>query len=451
MNDRAIERIRLVSGHVASRGASASEDDGCGPLAAAPASSLMASALGASNFPQCSTAAAFPEAKHDTLFFDDFLQPEEKAVRHRVRAVMEREVAPVIAGYWERAEFPFQLVPKLREMNVGGLFFKDHCSTGVSLMSGFMAVVEMARVDTSISTFLMVHGMLAGITIALFGSEEQKRELVPKMSNLDLIGCWALTEPDQGSDASALTTMATRVPGGWQLNGRKRWIGNATFADVAVIWARNAESGQVNAFLVRKGTPGYHTKKIENKIALRCVQNADIHLDNVFVPDSARLPGVHSFRETGKILAISRIAVGWQPVGIAAGVYDMCLRYLKQRRQFGTQLASFQLAQEKLSRMLGNIQAMWLMSWRLTKLQEEGRMTHGTASMVKAWNTLRCRETVALGRELLGGNGIVTDFHVAKAFCDLEAIYTYEGTYDINALVAAREATGISAVKAAAR
>jgi acyl-CoA oxidase len=304
-------------------------------------------------------------------------------------------------------------------------------------------------VDGSVSTFFLVHTFLATLTIGLLGSEDQKRELLPALANFDKVGCWALTEPSNGSDAAALTTTARRAPGGWVLNGRKRWIGNGTFADVIVVWARNEETGQVNAFIVRKGNPGYHATKIENKIALRCVQNADIHLDAAFVPDSDRLPGVSSFSDTNKVLAISRIMVAWQPVGLAFGAYDMTARYVAQRRQFGAPLGSFQLVQEKLQRMQATAQAMFLMAWRLTRIYEAGAMTHEQASLVKAWTTLRGREVVALGRELLGGNGILHDFLAGKAFCDLEAYYSYEGTYEVNALVAGRGITGVSAIKPA--
>ncbi|KAF5194609.1 Acyl-coenzyme A oxidase 4, peroxisomal, partial [Thalictrum thalictroides] len=203
-------------------------------------------------------------------------------------------------------------------------------------------------------------------------------------------------------------------------------------------------------FIVNKGAPGLKATKIENKIGLRMVQNGDILLQKVFVPDEDRLPGVNSFQDTSKVLAVSRVMVAWQPIGIAMGVYDMCLRYLKERKQFGVPLAAFQINQEKLVRMLGNVQAMFLVGWRLCKLYESGKMTAGHASMGKAWITLRAREAVSLGRELLGGNGILADFLVAKAFCDLEPIYTYEGTYEINSLVTGREVTGVAAFKPAA-
>lgn len=180
------------------------------------------------------------------------------------------------------------------------------------------------------------------------------------------------------------------------------------------------------------------------------VQNGDILLKKVFVPDEDRLPGVNSFQDTSKVLAVSRVMVAWQPIGISMGVYDMCHRYLKERKQFGAPLAAFQIVQEKLVRMLGNVQAMLLMGWRLCKLYETGKMTPGQASLAKAWITLKARETVSLGRELLGGNGILSDFLVAKAFCDLEPIYTFEGTYDINSLVTGREITGFASFKPSA-
>ncbi|KAG2441458.1 hypothetical protein HXX76_003080 [Chlamydomonas incerta] len=401
-----------------------------------------------STFPQATTSAAFPPAVFDLLALDGLLSPEERALRDRVRAYMETHVAPVIADYWERAEFPHPLVPGLAGLGLAGGPIKGYGCPGLSILANGMAVVEMGRVDASCSTFLLVHSHLAMLTIALLGSEEQKQELLPKMAKFELVGCWALTEPSNGSDASALTSTATKVPGGWMLNGYKRWIGNGTWADVCVMWARNNQDGQVNAFIVRKGNPGLRTSKIQNKIALRCVQNADMEFAQCFVPDSARLPGVSNFADTNKVLAISRIMVAWQPVGFCAGVYDMAVRYVGERRQFGSALGGFQLVQERLARMGGTIQAMWLACWRLSKLYEEGRMAHEQASLVKAWTSARGREVVALGRELLGGNGILSHFHVAKAFCDIEAIYTYEGTYDVNVLVAGRRITGVAAFRA---
>lgn len=190
--------------------------------------------------------------------------------------------------------------------------------------------------------------------------------------------------------------------------------------------------------------------KIENKVSLRIVQNCDILLEEVFVPDDDRLPGANTFQDLVNALSFARVMVAWVSIGIAMGAYDACLRYVGERKQFGVPLAAFQLNQEKLVRMLGNIQAMSLLGWRLCKLHDSGNMTVGQASLGKAWITLRARETLALGRELLGGNGIVTDFHVGKAFCDMESVYSYEGSYEVNALIVAREITGISSIRPAA-
>ncbi|XP_020539987.1 acyl-coenzyme A oxidase 4, peroxisomal isoform X2 [Jatropha curcas] len=368
----------------------------------------------------------------------------------KVRECMEKEVAPIMAEYWEKASFPFHVIPKLGSLRIAGGTIKGYGCPGMSLAGSAIATAEVARVDASCSTFILVHSSLAMLTIALCGSEVQKQKYLPSLAQLSTIACWALTEPDYGSDASALKTTANKVEGGWVLEGQKRWIGNSTFADLLVIFARNTSTNQINGFIVKKDAPGLTVTKIENKIGLRIVQNGDILLKRVFVPDEDRLPGVNSFQDTSKVLAVSRVMVAWQPIGISMGIYDMCHRYLKERKQFGAPLAAFQINQQKLVHMLGNVQAMILVGWRLCKLYEKGKMTPGHASMAKAWITLRARETASIGRELLGGNGILSDFLVAKAFCDLEPIYTYEGTYDINTLVTGREVTGIASFKPAA-
>ncbi|KDO56681.1 hypothetical protein CISIN_1g013626mg [Citrus sinensis] len=365
-------------------------------------------------FPQATPASKFPPCASDYYQFDDLLTSEEQAVRMKVRECMEKEIAPIMAEYWEKAEFPFHVIPKLGALRVAGGTIKGYGCPGHSVTGAAIAIAEIARVDASCSTFILVHSSLAMLTIALCGSEEQKQKYLPSLAQLNTIACWALTEPAYGSDASALNTTATKVEGGWILEGQKRWIGNSTFADVLVIFARNTTTNQINGYLVKKDAPGLTVTKIENKIGLRIVQNGDILLKKVFVPDEDRLPGVNSFQDTSKVLAVSRVMVAWQPIGISMGVYDMCHRYLKERKQFGAPLAAFQINQQKLVQMLGNIQAMILVGWRLCKLYEKGAMTPGHASLGKSWITARARETVALGRELLGGNGILSDFLVAK-------------------------------------
>jgi acyl-CoA oxidase len=402
-------------------------------------------------FPQATPASVFPPCTSDYYQFDDLLTPDENATRMKVREFMEREIAPIMTKYWEKAEFPFEVVPKFGALRVAGGTIKGYECPGHSVTESAIATAEIARVDASCSTFVLVHSSLAMLTIGLCGSESQKQSYLPSLARFDTVGCWALTEPDYGSDASGLKTTATKVDGGWVLEGQKRWIGNSTFADILVIFARNTTTNQINGFIVKKDAPGLQATKIKNKIGLRMVQNGDILLNKVFVSDEDRLPGVNSFQDTSKVLAVSRVMVAWQPIGISMGVYDVCHRYLKERKQFGAPLAAYQINQQKLVKMLGNVQAMFLMGWRLCKLYEKGTMTPGQASLGKSWITLKARETVALGRELLGGNGILADFLVAKAFCDLEPIYTFEGTYDINTLVTGREVTGIASFKPSQR
>ncbi|KAK9196123.1 hypothetical protein WN943_004251 [Citrus x changshan-huyou] len=376
-------------------------------------------------FPQATPATSkFPPCASDYYNFDGLLTSEERAIRKKVRECAEKELAPIVAEYWEKAEFPFQVIPKIGALNIAAGTIKGYGCPGLCITGAAVALAEIARVDVSCSSFILVHSNLAMLTIAQYGSEEQKQKYLPSMAQLKTIASWALTEPDYGSDASALRTTATKVEGGWILEGQKRWVGNSTFADF---------------FIVKKHAPGLTATKIENKVGLRIVQNGDVLLKNVFVPDEDRVPGFNSFQDTNTTLSISRLMVAWQSIGIAMGVYDMCHRYLMERKQFGAPSATFQITQQKLAQMLGNIQAMILAGWRVCNLYEDGKMTAGHASLAKGWITSRARETVALGRELLGGNGISTDFHVAKAFCDLEPIYTYEDSYEINNLIAASQ------------
>ncbi|CAI6003213.1 unnamed protein product [Closterium sp. NIES-65] len=443
-----MDRLAVISGHLCPPKRDEEEQQDARTVAPSPTLSLINTADPPSTFTQAQPATAFPPSKSDYFGLNDLLTPDQQALRLRVREFMERVVAPVAPAYWEKAEFPHELVPQFATLKLAGTTIKGYGCPGLSMTAAGVAAAELARVDASCATFILVHSCLGMLTIALCGSEEQKQRDLPQLAELKKVACWGLTEPDYGSDASALTTTAHKVQGGWVLNGFKRWIGNSTFADVIIIFARNTSTNQVNGFIVRKGAKGYSAVKMENKIGLRIVQNGDITLKDVFVPDCDRLPGVSSFQDTNKVLAVSRVMVSWLPVGMCMGIYDMCLRYLQQRSQFSAPLASFQLCQEKLVRILGNVQAMSLLAWRLSQLYDQGRMTAGHASMAKAWITLRARETAALGRELLGGNGILAEFLVAKHFCDLEPIYTYEGTYDVNALVTGREVTGIASIKA---
>ena len=376
----------------------------------------------------------------------DVLDDSERATLREVRACMQRAVAPIIEDYWARAEFPFEVLPELRGLNIAGLAYAGYECPGRGAALDGLVTMELARTDCSIATFMGVHGGLAMGSIYLCGSEEQKQRWLPRMARLESIGAFALTEPDVGSGAAGgLTTTARRDGGTWVLNGEKKWIGNATFADVTVVWARDVDDNQVKGFLVERGTPGFAPTKMEGKIALRAVQNAHIALSDCRVSESQRMPGARSFRDTAAVLRMTRASVAWQAVGCAMGAYELALAYAKQRHQFGRPIARFQLVQDLLVRMLGNVTAAQCMALRLSQLQAAGRMSDEQASLAKAFCTVRARETVGWARELFGGNGILLEHHVGRFVADAEAIYSYEGTREINSLIVGRAITGSSA------
>jgi glutaryl-CoA dehydrogenase len=374
------------------------------------------------------------------------LSEDDRQLLVRVRAFMEEQVAPIINDYWTRAKFPFEILPGFRELGIAGLPYQGYGCRGKStLLDGFVGM-ELARVDPSIATFNGVHGGLAMGSIYLCGSKEQKQRWLPPMARLEAIGAFGLTEPEVGSGASGgLRTTARREGESWVLSGQKKWIGNATFADLTVIWARDVEDNQVKGFVVEKGTPGFSTEKLEDKIALRVVQNALITLDEVRVPEANRLQQANSFRDTARVLKMTRAGVAWMAVGCARGAYDHALAYAKRREQFGRPIGSFQLVQDLLVRMLGNITASECMVARLSQLQDAGVMRDEHASLAKAFCTVKMRETVGYARELLGGNGILLDENVGRFVADAEAIYSYEGTREMNTLIVGRAITGFSA------
>jgi glutaryl-CoA dehydrogenase len=359
---------------------------------------------------------------------------------------MTKEIEPVINHYWTREEFPHELIAGFAGLGIAGTAYEGYgCPGGGPLLDGMIAL-ELARADPSISTFMGVHSGLAMGSIYLCGSEEQKQRWLPAMARMEKIGAFGLTEPDVGSGvAGGLTTTAQRDGEAWVLNGQKKWIGNATFADYIIIWARDVGDGKVKGFVVKKGTPGLSTTKMKDKIALRVVQNAHITLDEVRVPESDRLQEAHSFKDTAKVLRITRAGVAWQAVGCARGAYELALAYAGQREQFGKPISGFQLVQDLLVRMLCNVTASACLCARLAQMQADGAARDEHSALAKAFCTVRMRETVGYARELLGGNGILLENQVGRFVADAEAIYSYEGTREINTLVVGRAITGLSA------
>jgi glutaryl-CoA dehydrogenase len=379
----------------------------------------------------------------DVYRYEEMLTEPEWEIVLRTRAFMADEYAPIAEQCWADAEFPHHLVPRMAELGIVGLSYgHDDQPPASRLLTGFLGL-EISRVDTSMATFYGVHNGLAMGSIHHCGSEEQKQRWLPAMRRLELIGSFGLTEPEGGSDvAGGLRTTARRDGNGWVLNGAKRWIGNATFADLNVIWARDEADDQVKGFVVEKGTNGFTATKIERKLALRTVQNADITLVDCRVPEANRLTGANSFRDTSAVLRQTRGGVAWSAVGAQLGAYELAVAYAKERHQFGRPIGAFQLVQDLLARMLGNITASLGMTVRVAQLQQDGVFRDEQAALAKSYCTSRLRETVAWARELFGGNGILLDYGVARFFADAEALYSYEGTREINALIVGRSITG---------
>ena len=387
-----------------------------------------------------------PKPNSDFYRIFQLLNGEEQEKIKQVREFMETAVAPVINKHWAEDTFPFELLPGIRELGIGGLGYEGYgCAGGSNLLACYVAM-EIARIDCSCATFFGVHSGLAMGSIFLCGSEEQKQKWLPPMARMEKIGSFGLTEPLVGSGASGgLGTTARREGDTWILNGQKKWIGNSTWGDLTIIWARDLGDGQVKGFIVENNTPGFTVEKIQHKMALRVVQNGLITLQDCRVSEENRLQNDTSFRDTARVLRMTRGFVAWEAVGCAMGAYENALAYAQTREQFGKPIASFQLVQDLLVKMVGNITASQCLVVRLSQMQDEGQLADEHASLAKAFCTVKMRETVGFARELLGANGILLDYNVGRFVADAEAIYSYEGTREMNTLIVGRAVTGFSA------
>ncbi|WP_136709481.1 acyl-CoA dehydrogenase family protein [Agromyces sp. H66] len=382
----------------------------------------------------------------DFYGFQQQLTLEEQRSVARIRAFLDAEVRPHADRLWDEARSPRHLIPALADLGLFGAGWPETRQFENSAVYRAWVALEISRADPSTATFIGVHSGLAMNAIGVGGSDEQRAEWMGPMGRGEVIGAFGLTEPGHGSDtAKGLETTATRRGDEWVLNGAKRWIGNATFADIVVIWARDTADDQVKGFIVRQPAEGFTATKIERKQSLRGVENADIVLDGVVVPERDRLQNIHSFRDVAIVLRLTRAEVAWQAIGVAVGAYEAALAYAKEREQFGKPIASFQLVQEKLANSLANITASIALCMRVSAMQDEGEQRDHHSAMAKAFVTARMRETVAWCREIMGGNGIQLDHGVARYFADAEAVYTFEGTYDMNTLIVGRAITGIAA------
>ncbi|MGW5742622.1 acyl-CoA dehydrogenase family protein [Amycolatopsis sp. NPDC003861] len=384
----------------------------------------------------------------DFYNYETLLSDEERKLLVQARDFMRTDVKPLVNENWEAGTFPKELIGMFRESGLAGLPYEgygEHKPAVSHLLTGMMAM-EMSRTDASVATFFGVHNGLAMYSIHSGGSQEQRDRWLPEMAAMDKIGAFAMTEPLGGSDvAGGMRTTAKRDGDTWVLNGAKKWIGNATFADYVVVWARDLDDNNVKGFVVEKGTPGFVAKKIQGKTAFRIVENAEITLTDVRVPEENRLQGINSFRDVAEILRATRGGVAWQALGVMVGAYELALDYAKERQQFGRPIARFQLVQDLLVKSLGNITASWGMLVQLARLQDAGIFQDEHSSLAKAFVTARMREVVAWSREIFGGNGIVLEYDVARFFADAEAIYSFEGTREMNTLIVGKAITGQSA------
>ncbi|WP_400160261.1 acyl-CoA dehydrogenase family protein [Arthrobacter sp. BPSS-3] len=378
------------------------------------------------------------------------LTDAERRVLGRLRTFLDEQAHPLLADYWERGDFPDQLTGPLIDLDlmepaeVTGPPGPGH-TPARGIYHGFR-IFELARTDASLATFYTAQAGLFRTAITVGASPEQRDEWLPRVLDFSLKGVFSLTEPEHGSDiAGGLATGARRDGGDWILNGAKRWIGGALTADVLAVFARDEADGQVKGFLVDRQAEGVTLEKIHGKASLRMMQNAHITLADVRVPEAMRLHNVNSFRDVAAMLRMMRSDVAWIATGTAAGAFEAALRYVTDRQQFGRPLGSFQLVQEKLARMLGNVASALSLVVRLTEQQDRGVYRDQDSALAKMQTSLLMRETVALAREVVGGNGITLAADVARFHADAEAIYSYEGTHDINALIIGRALTGHSA------
>ncbi|WP_018334845.1 acyl-CoA dehydrogenase family protein [Actinomycetospora chiangmaiensis] len=382
----------------------------------------------------------------DVYGYVELLDDEEQEILARVRTFAEKRIAPIANRYWADAEFPHELIEGFAELDVVGLAREWPDRRAYSRLLTSFVSLELSRIDPSMATFFGVHAGLALTSIDLLGSEEQKERWLPAMRRMEKIGAFGLSEPHGGSDvAGGLETTARREGDEWVLDGAKRWIGNGTFADLVVVWARDTDDGEVKGFVVEQGTPGFTATKMEGKLALRSVQNADLTFEGARVPEANRLPGARRFADTNRVLRVTRGGVAWNAVGAMMGVFELARDYAGERVQFGSPIASYQLIQDHLVSILGHVTASLAMAVKVAQMQDAGTFRDEQAALAKREATIHLRDAVARAREVFGGNGILLENSVVRFFNDAEALYSYEGTREINTLVVGRSITGVGA------
>lgn len=389
-------------------------------------------------------------ATSDFFLLDHDLTDEERRLRDTVRAFGHRHILPIIDDYWERAEFPKPVLTPLSELGIIGGFIPGYGCPGLSRRAAGIVAREMSRADGSVNTFYGVHSSLGMGSIYVLGDEDQRQKWLPSMARLEKTGAFALTEPTHGSDSVAMETSARLDGDTWVINGHKRWIGNGHAADIVVLFARDEADRQVKAFVVEMNEDGafpsgYEPHVITGKMGKRSINQADIVIENLRVPTENRLVHCESFKDVNRVLRLTRGGASWEALGHATAAFEIAAEYAMQREQFGAQIASYQLVQEKLATMLSELTSMQLLCFRMAHLAENDQLTDAMASMVKMTT---CRKALAICREardMLGGNGLLLENRIARHLTDMEVVSTYEGTDSMQAMILGREITGISA------
>jgi glutaryl-CoA dehydrogenase len=385
-------------------------------------------------------------------FFDleRHFSPEERTIQRTVRAFVDARVLPGIADHWERGTFPTDLIAEIADLGLLGCNLHGYGCAGLSEMGYGLAMQELERGDSGVRSFASVQGSLVMYPIHAFGSEAQKARYLPEMARGRVIGCFGLTEPDFGSNPTGMRTVAREDGDAYVLNGTKRWITNGNIAHVALVWAKlggpNQAEGEVRGFLVPTDTRGFEARPIHKKVSLRASVTSELILEDARVPKDAMLPGVRGMKGPLSCLTAARFGIAWGVIGAAGACFDCAVDYAKHRVQFaGKPIAAHQLVQAKLAEMLTQITSMQLLALEATRLKEAGALRPPHVSLLKRHNVRAALDISRVCRDILGANGITLEYPVMRHLCNLETVFTYEGTHDIHTLVLGQEITGIAA------
>ena len=379
----------------------------------------------------------------DYYQLDELLGEEELAIRDTVRAFVDERVMPTIGRHFRDGTFPHELIPEMGKLGLLGMTLTGYGCAGTSSVAYGLACQELERGDSGVRSFASVQGALAMYPIWAYGSDAQKERWLPAMARGEKIGCFGLTEPDFGSNPAGMLSVAKRVDGGFVLNGTKRWITNGSIADVAIFWARL--DGEVRGFLVPRGAKGFTSHDIPGKFSLRASVTSELVCEDCELPEDALLPGVTGMRGPLATLSQARYGITWGAIGAAMACYDEAVEYAKSRVQFSKPIAAYQLVQAKLADMLQEITKAQLVSLRLGRLKDAGKMRPQQVSLAKRNNVYWAREIARMARDILGANGITDEYQCGRHMCNLESVYTYEGTHDIHTLVLGQDITGFAA------